>query len=571
MTLTADRKRTTTPKPPADPVTAYARDVVKGKVVTGHLVRLAAERHLQDLRDAEANGWEWDVAAAVRAIDIFGNLRQSKGRWADQPLELLPWQAFCVGSVFGWKVKATGRRRFKIAYIEVARKNGKSTLSAGVGLILLDFDDEPGAEVYAAATKRDQAKIVWSEAESMVLKTAYLRKRIKIIPSRANMHVTDTSSKFEALGADSDSLDGLNVHGAIIDELHAHRDRKVVDVLETARGAREQPLFWYITTAGVDEESIYTETHDLAMNVVEGTFKDETMFVYIAALDPDDDWKDPKAYIKANPSLGVTVQLDELTAERDRAVQSPGKQNAFRRLRLNQVTQQVESDIDLDVWDKGKAPFDIASLKGRRCFGGMDLSSNVDLSAFALLFPPVETDENFKVLVWQFLPEENLASRMDRDKVPYNVWAEQGHIKLTSGNVIDHEFIRTLVNEKRGEFEIQELGFDDWQATFLVTKLLDDGAKMVKVPQTMAQLGPAYKEFEKLYMEGRLQHGGNPVLRWNAGNVAVWIDGNGNKKPHKAKSKKRIDGIAAILDAINRYLANIDDNPYKDRGLLILG
>ena len=568
--LVAERKRAQPPPAVTDQATAYARDVVAGKIVTGRLVRLACERHLADLKHGAERGLTWDLEAAENAIKVFGYLRQSKGRWANEPLVLLPWQAFCVGSVFGWK-KKTGLRRFRTSYIEVARKQGKSTISAGIALILLAFDGEEGAEVYAAATKRDQAKIVWSEAESMVLKTPALRKKIKIVPSRANMHIEDKRSKFEALGADSDSLDGLNVHGAIIDELHAHRDRKVVDVLETASGAREQPLFWYITTAGVDEESIYTETHGLARDIIEGNFEDDSFFVYLATLDPEDDWKDETKYIKSNPSLGVTVQLEELVYQRDKAMQSPGLQNAFRRLRLNQQTQQVERDIDLDVWDKGKEPFDVALLKGRRCFGGFDGSTNEDLSSFALLFPPVAADETFKVLVWQFLPEENLASRMDRDKVPYNVWAEQGLIQLTPGNAIDHEYIRTLVNQQRGEFDIQEIGFDPWQATFLVTKLMDDGARMVQIQQTMAQLAPAYKEFEKLYLTGQLQHGGNPLLRWNAANVAVWIDGNGNKKPHKGKSRKRIDGIAAILDAINRYLANIDDNPYKDRGLLILG
>jgi len=258
---------------------------------------------------------------------------QSKGQWAGEPLLLQDWQAFVVGSIFGWKEIATGLRRFRKAYTEVARKNGKTTLASGVGLYLLDFDGEAGAEIYCTATKRDQARLCWSEAMRMVQYTPALKKRIKVVESRANLHVLQTNSKFEALGADNDSMDGLNPHAYIIDELHAHKTRGIVDALETAAGARRQPLAFYITTAGVAKESVYSETHDYARRVVEGIIDDDQWFSFIAALDEDDDWTDPAVYIKANPSLGVTVQLEELMAERDRAMDSPGRQNSFRRLR----------------------------------------------------------------------------------------------------------------------------------------------------------------------------------------------------------------------------------------------
>lgn len=559
----------------ASPVTEYAEAVLAGRGVVGQLVRMACERHLRDLSDGEHRGLWFDERAADRAIRFFAQLKQTKGRWADEGLTLLPWQQFCIGNIFGWKLRDTGRRRFRTAYIEIGRKNGKSTLAAGVALYLLDFDNEPGAEVYAAATKRDQAKIVWGEAASMVRKTPALRRRMVPLDSRGNISVKETSSKFEALGADSDTLDGLNVHGSIVDELHAHKDRKVVDLLETATGARLQPLHFYITTAGVkNKESIYSEFHDRAKRILEGTSQDDAWFCYVATLDLDDDWTDPNVYIKANPSLGVTIQLEELIQERDRALDAPGRQNAFRRLRLNQQTEQDVRWLPMEIWDAPEAaePINVDDLIGRGCYGGLDLSTTTDLASWALLFPPLEEEDRWIVLLRNWLPKDNMQKRVQRDGVPYDVWEAQEHIELTEGNVIDYAWIREAIDKDSEKYRIVEIGYDPWNATQLVTWLQEDGANLVPIRQGFASMSAPSKRLEQMVLGRQLQHGANPVLRWAASNVTVLLDPQGNIKPDKSRSSEKIDPIIALICAIACAMRHEGDggSVYDVRGLLVL-
>jgi phage terminase large subunit-like protein len=322
-----------------DPVTAYARAVTDGQVLTNRLVRLACERHLDDLNSVGTRGLRFDPQAAQHAIDFFGFLRHSKGEWAGQAFALAPWQAFVVGALFGWK-RADGLRRFRTAYCAVPRKNGKSTLSAGIGLYLLVADGEQGAEIYSAATSRDQARIVFDEAKRMVGSSPALKRRVGILIN--NLHVAATSSRFMPLSSDSSTMDGLNVHGAVIDELHAHRTRNVVDVLDTATGARRQPLLFEITTAGYDRHSICYEHHHYSIKVLEGMVPDDSWFAFIAAADEHDDWTDPKVWQKANPSFGLSVKADDLARKAEKAIALPGAQNAFRRMHLNEWTEQAE-------------------------------------------------------------------------------------------------------------------------------------------------------------------------------------------------------------------------------------
>lgn len=546
-----------------DAVAAYAESVIAGEIVAGALVRNACERHLRDLETGQERGLVWDQEAADRAIAFFGYLRQSKGRWADMPLSLLPWQQFVIGSMFGWK-RANGLRRFRRSYVEIARKNGKTTLAAGIGLYLLSADSEAGAEVYAAATKRDQARLCWDEASRMVMRTPALHKRIKSTPSRANLHILETSSKFEALGGDSDSLDGLNVHGALIDELHAHRTRDVVDVLETAAGAREQPMFLYITTAGVAGESIYQETHDYAARVVEGAVSDDGWFVYIAKIDDDDDWTNPNVYGKANPSLGETVQIEELIEERDRAMEVPGRQNAFKRLRLNVQTEQVSRWLDVATWDRayiGWRP-ELEAYRGRECWAGLDLATTTDTNALVLVFP--EDDGSFYTSQMFFVPDEGLRKRADRDRVPYPLWRDDGWLISTEGNITDYDVIREYIRDLADDagLQIRELAYDRWNANQLITQLVGDGLACVPVGQGYASLSGPSKELEALLLGGKLKHDGNPVMRWMVGNVAVEQDPAGNVKPSKAKSTERIDGVVALVMALSRaIIAEPDSGP----------
>lgn len=535
---------------------------MSGEILAGQLVVKACRRHLADLETAKSRGMRWDQELADRAIDFFGFLRQSKGRWAGEPLTLQPWQQFVIGSVFGWQRwdQQFNRwtRRFRRALVEIARKNGKTTLAAGVGLYLLDFDGEPGAEVYSAATKRDQARICWDEAARMVARTPALKRRMGSVPSRANLHVLATASKFEALGADSDSTDGLNPHAALIDELHAHRDRRLVDVLETAIGARLQPLFFYITTAGVAGISIYQETHDYAARVVEGAVQDDELFAYIAAIDPDDDWTDSANYIKANPSLGVTVLINELEQERDRAVAVPGRQNAFKRLRLNLQTEQVDRWLDVATWDAAAVPgLTLDDMRGRRCYAALDLSSTTDLTALGLLFPRDSGDEDAPeyVFIPQFwVPAESITERGQRDRVPYAQWRDEGWLFETDGNVVDQNAIKYRLREIVDDYgiEIIEVPYDRWNAAKLATELQDEGLTVVPVGQGYASLAAPSKELERLLLSGNVMHDGNPVMKWNVANVAKEEDAAGNIKPSKRKSTERIDGVVSLVTALSR-------------------
>ena len=358
-------------------------------MLTNRLVRLACERHLEDLGSGASRGLRFDVQAAQHAIDFFGFLRHSKGEWAGQTFALAPWQAFVVGSLFGWQ-RADGLRRFRTAYCAVPRKNGKSTLSAGIALYLLVADGEQGAEIYSAATTRDQARIVFDEAKRMVGSSPALKRRVQVLIN--NLNVEASASRFMPLSSDASSMDGLNVHGAIIDELHAHKTRHVVDVLETATGARRQPLLFEITTAGYDRHSICFEHHDYAIKLLEGVLQDDSWFAFIAAADENDDWTDPEVWRKANPSFGLSVKADDLARKAEKAIALPGAQNAFRRMHLNEWTEQAERWIDLAAWDACAGPVDLEALRGRTCFGGLDLSTTTDVTALAWVFPPEGDD-----------------------------------------------------------------------------------------------------------------------------------------------------------------------------------
>ena len=545
-------------------VTAYAEAVLAGRIVAGRLVRLACERHLRDLKTGKERGLYFDAAEAEHVIGFFALLKHSKGEWAGQPFILEPWEAFIVGCLFGWK-RADGSRRFRTVYVSVARKNGKSTLTAGIGLYLAFFDDEPGAEVYAAATKRDQAKIVWSEASRMVKATSAMKRRITAFVG--NLHVEATAQKFEPLGADADNMDGLNIHCAIIDELHAHKTRHMLDVLTTATGARRQPVIFVITTAGFDRNSVCWEQHDYSVKVLEEILPDDTFFCFVAGIDEGDDWRDEAVWPKANPNLNVSVKAEDLQAKCQRAQEVPGQQNAFRRLHLNEWTEQSERWLDMAVWDENGAPFDPSLLEGKGCYAGLDLSSTKDITALELWFP-----EESKVLSYFWVPAEGVRQRADRDRVPYDVWVREQYIEATPGNVVDYDIIRVRVNELRQLYNIREIAIDRWNSTQLQTQLIGDGFTVVPFGQGFASMTAPTKEIERLVLERKLGHGGNPVLRWMASNVAVTQDAAGNLKIDKEKSSEKVDGMVALAMAIGRAMVQETEpeSVYETRGVLTL-
>lgn len=570
-TLAPRARRRSEPPPPPDPITQYALDVVAGRFVTGRLVKKAAERHLSDLATGADRGLHFDAAAGMHAVEFFALLRHYKGdlgrvRTEDGGLgefvRLEAWQIFIIGCAFGWKRTATGMRRFRRLYIEVAKKNGKTLMAAGLALLLAFFDNEPGAEVYSLATKEDQAKLSWNDGAEFVRKNASMGSRIRKVGKRL---VSEESASFwMPLGRDSDTGDqGINVHGAIVDELHVLENRDTIDNVETATASRSQPMVVKITTAGVKRESIWAEERADAVSILEGRATDDAMFAVIYTLDEGDDPFDEAVWPKSNPNLGVSVMVDTLRDQAEQAKRSPGKLAPFLRFRMNIPTAVSTKAIDIDAWDRWVDADGTEHLQseylpdpapGAGCYGGLDLASVKDLTALVLLF--LAEDGLYDALCWFWCPEDGIVERSRKDGVPYQDWVRDGFLTPTPGSVTDYAFVKSKILELAEAFSLGEVGYDKWNATQMAVELVQDGAAMIAIPQTHAGLGPAWRELEKLVIEGKLRHGGNPILRWMAGNVEVETDSSGNQKPSKVHSVERIDGIVAADMALGRWMAN---------------
>jgi len=505
----------------------------------------------QLLTDAEAAGWiDWvrneaderavlegcwfDLAAAERVRTFFRKfLRHSKGQWAGKPFELLDWQwDRIVARLFGWK-RADGTRRYRRGYIEVPKKNGKSTLFSGLSLYLLIGDGEPGAEVYSAAVDRDQASIVYNEAANMVEASPGLSSRLSVVRSTKRIVFPKTRSFYKALSADVPAKEGLNAHAVLIDELHAQRTRELWDTLRYAGASRRQPLHLSVTTAGFDRLSICWEQHAYAEQVLSGVIYDPAFFAYISAAAPDDDWTDPKVWKDANPSFGITVNADQFAEDCKEAQESPAKENSFRRYRLNQWTEQDVRWLSMEKWDACAGI--TADLDGKECYGGLDLSSTTDLSAFVLVFP---AEGYFDVLAYFWVPEEGAKRREHRDRVPYTQWIRDEYIEATPGEAIDYDRIRNRIKELGERYKIESIAIDRWNATQLAMQLDGDGFEVVAFGQGYASMNWPTKKLEEVVLSGRLRHGGNPVLRWMAGNASIETDAADNWKPSKKKEHR---------------------------------
>ena len=556
-------------------VDQYISDVLGGQIPACKWVKLACERHLRDLEHGEKRGLVFDPAAGQLVISFFSLLKHSKGEWAGRPIVLEPWQQFVLWVLFGWKKWIDGQlvRRFNISYMEVARKNGKSTLAAGVGLYLMVADGEPGAEVYSAATKKDQARITHSEATRMVKSSPALKKRLTVF--RDNIHIKDTASKFEPLGRDTDSMDGLNIHAAIIDELHAHKTRDMVDILETAQGARRQPLQFEITTAGFDRESICYQHHERTEKVLEGTVdlcEADSWFGIIFTFDKDDAWEKPETWLKSNLNLGVSKKLEYMRDQAAKAKEMPSKLNSFLRLDMDVWTQSETKWIPLEHWMICGKAVDPVGLRGRTCYGGLDLSSTTDISALVLVFPPQTEEDDYSALCRFWIPEEAMHIRSHRDRVSYEAWVRQGHITATPGNVIDYDYILSQIDEDAQNFDLQEIAFDRWGATKIVQEIAEHGLTCVQFGQGFASMSPPMKELEKQILSHRLAHGNNPVLTWMADNLVAAEDPAGNIKPDKSKSIEKIDGMVALIMGLDRAIRNesTTGSVYDERGIITL-
>ena len=515
----------------------------------------------------------YDRAKADRAVKFIENLRHTKGKWAGTRFWLLPWQEQLIRDIFG-VVKPDGNRQFRTAFVEIPKKNGKSELAAAVALYLLYADNEPSAEVYGAAADRQQASIVFDVANQMVQMTPALMKRSKIMGATKRIVNYSNAGFYQVLSAEVGTKHGLNVSGLVFDELHAQPTPHLYNVLTKGSGdAREQPLFFLITTAGTDRNSICYAIHTKAKDILENRRVDASFYPVIYGIEDDDDWSDEENWKKANPSLGYTIPLDRVRDAYREASQNPAEENVFRQLRLCQWVTSTVRWIPDHIYEQGNRPIDLESLKGRDCYGGLDLSSSGDITAFVLMFPPCTETEPYYMLPFFWVPEDTIPLRVKRASVPYDVWVRQGYLMSTEGNVIHYGFIEKVIEQLGELYHIREIAFDRWGAVQMVQNLEGAGFTVVPIGQGYRDMSPPTKAFYELLMKGEIIHGGNPVMRWMAGNVVVETDPAGNIKPTKAKSAEKIDGIVAAIMALDRCIRNagqqgsVYDDP--ERGLLV--
>ena len=552
-----------------DSGTELVADLLETDRAIGELETLARERILRAHEEWPAKGYTFDLAAGLRVIEfVEGYCRHYKGEWAGTPMLLENWQKVILLESFGW-MREDGLRVHRTMWLELGRKNGKSALAAALGVYLLIADGEQGAEVYSSATKRDQARIVFQFAKEIVNQSPQLAEHIKV--QRTNMSVLRTRSKFEPLSAEGDTLDGLSPHGNIIDELHSHRDRNVYDKLITAQAARRQPMSVCITTAGIyDPEKIGWQLHDHATALLNGTVEDDSWFVWISAADRDDDPYAPETWQKANPNLNVSIYPSFIEQRASEALSQPSSLNAFMRLHLNQWTQQIERWLDMAHWDACNHEVDLDALEGRECYMGLDLSSKLDLTALALIFPPTD-DDLWRLWVNCYIPRETMVERERVDRIPYSTWEREGWITPTEGDVIDYKWIEKDILELSERFNVQEVAYDPWAAQQTALRIRDDmGIPVVPIRQGFMSLSEPTKEFERLVVSGKLAHGGNSCLAWQANNVTVRHDPAGNIKPDKGQQTHKIDGIAASIIALARASLWDGGSVYEEEGILVL-
>lgn len=541
--------------------------MLRGEITVGRYVYLAVQRHYVDLVKAPARGLVFEPRYSWHIIEYIEKFfTHIKGPLAGTPILLDPWQKFWTAVLYGWRRAIDGGRRFNRAYEEVARKNGKSTWKGPQGAYLFSMDGEIGAEVYAVATTRAQAMTVFKPAfdniKRWVRRSPGAARSFKVHSGLNQERIELDTSVFAPLPANAENLDGLNPSAILFDELHAQRNRDVWDVMETALGARKQPLLSAITTSGFILDGICTELREYLVSILEGKRVDDDFFGYIYTLDAGDDPFLEANWYKSNPGLGFSKTLAYMRGMARKAAALPGARANFLTKDLNIWCNTADGWFDLAVWDKGGAKFDPALLKGRRCFGGLDLASTRDLTAYALVFPPTEEDDQWRVLVWFWCPQEKIDQEEHADAAPYKKWQEGGWLTATPGNVTDYKPVREKILKSMKDYEVCQIGFDKWNALQLANELLEADVPLVEVPQTTGGMHPGSQLLEKLVYGLLFQHGGNPVLRWCASNVALLFDTNGNYRPDKKRSREngRIDGIVAAIMGLSRAAA------YEDQG-----
>ncbi len=541
----------------------YAQRVVSGEILTCEWVQKACKRQLDDLIRFKRKSSIYQFNPEL--LDRYGRpyrpadnlcafierLPHVKGPLASRMIVLEPWQVFILSTVFGW-VKSDGKRRFRRSYIEVPRGNAKSTLSSAVGLYMLAADREGGAEVYSLATTRDQARIVFGDAQTMARLSPGFRNRFAVNVGAHNMHVLQTGSKFEALSAEGSTLDGLNIHFGCIDELHAHKTRTVYDVVETGTGKRDNSLLWVITTAGSNRSGICYEVRSFVTKLLNRVFEDDSQFGIIYGLDEGDDWTIKDSLIKANPNWGISVREEILVPLQAKAMQLPSAVNNFKTKHLNEWVSADKAWMDMRAWDAGTNPdLELDQFLGQPCWVGLDLASKTDIAALVMVFQHPDTPDAYAVFGKYYLPEDTVQAAGNSQ---YEGWSHTGRLSVTPGNVIDFSWIETDLLDIASRFSVEAVAFDPFQATQLSTRMLSEGLPMIEVRPTVLNFSEPMKTLEALVLQKKLVHDGDPVLAWMASNVVAHTDVKDNIYPRKERAENKIDGIVALIMALSRAI-----------------
>lgn len=593
MTVAKAKATKTTARRPAkklDPTTAYATDVVAGKVVTGRLVRLACERHLRDLEEGHERGLTFDPDAAKHALDFFPEfLRLAEGQFEGKPFTLQPWQEFIVGSLFGWKGE-DGYRRFRTCYCEIGKGNGKTPMAAGIGLYALVADGEASAEVYSAATTREQAGILFRDAKAMVEASPDLQEVLD--PQTSVIHHPESRSLFKPVSSEHRGLDGKRVHVALIDELHEHPTSLVVDKMRRGTKGRRQALILEITNSGHDRATICWAHHDYSVEVLTGKLSNDSWFAFVCGLDPCkthqaegktqpvdgcpdcDDWRDEAVWVKANPNLGVSLFLRYLREQVEEAEGMPGTEGIVKRLNFCLWVETETAWLSADLWAKGGGPIDTDGLRGKVCYGGLDIAAKIDVATHVLCFPDFPEAGHYTLLPRFWIPEATATERQEADGIPYRVWAREGHITLTPGNMIDQDAIEDSIKADADAHQLKAIAADEWNAGAVCLHLQAYGIRVEIFGQNIRNFTEPTKMFEALLKEGKLHHGDHPILNWMAGNVAVITDRSGNIRPVKPEhaGPKKVDGIIAAVMALAKALLipAEGESVYESQGLMVL-
>lgn len=559
-------------KPYAEIAEQYARDVTDGRILACKWVRLACQRHLDDMDRAKA-GWEYrfDPDAAARVCSLVELLPHTKGKWAArrQQLVLEPWQVFILSVLFGWLRVSDGLRRFRIAYVCVPRKNGKSALAAGVGLYMFAADGEHGAEVYSNATSEAQAWEVFRPAKQMAERTPPFLEAFGIEVAAKSLYISSTGSRFQpVIGKPGD---GSSPSCAIIDEYHEHASDEAYDTMLTGMGARQQPLQFVITTAGGDVSGPCYALQSDVQKVLEGTIQDEELFGIVYTIDEDDDWTSDEALRKANPNYGISVDGEFLRARQQEALRSSRRQTVVKTKHLNVWVSARNAWMNMQAWNALAYAPPEEEFDGETCWAALDLASKIDLTAQVRVYKRIDEDgeEHYYAYATHYLPEARVE---DPEARHYQGWVADGHLVATDGAVIDYERVEEDVAELADRAQLAELAYDPWGATQLAQRLADEhGINIIEVTQTVQNLSEPMKWLEGLVLAGRLHHTGDPVLTWSISNVVARVDAKDNIFPRKERPEAKIDPAVALIMAVGRaqHGEASGGSVYEHRGVML--